>query len=104
MTNHLRKLIDDCEGFEWDEGNQEKIWTAHQVHAKETEEVFFDKQLAIHDDPKHSIAEDRFIAIGKTEQKRLLFVVFTIRNKKIRVISARDVTKSKEVELYEKAA
>jgi uncharacterized DUF497 family protein len=34
----------------------------------------------------------------------LLFVVWTVRNKKIRPISTRDLNKRKEGELYEKAA
>ncbi len=41
--------------------------------------------------------------MGKTKQGRLLFVVYTIRNKKIRVISARDLNKKREIDLYEKA-
>lgn len=40
---------------------------------------------------------------SKTRQARLLYLVFTIRNGKVRIISARDINK-KEVHLYEKAA
>jgi len=39
--------------------------------------------------------------MGKTKQGRLLFVVFTIRRKKIRIISARDTNRKEEL-LYEK--
>ncbi|MBF0410407.1 MAG: BrnT family toxin [Candidatus Riflebacteria bacterium] len=54
-------------------------------------------------DRKHSQAERRFMAISKTDQGRYLFVAFTIRKKMIRIISARDMTKSefKEYENYE---
>ena len=41
------------------------------------------------------------MAFGKTDQDRYLFVAFTVRKKMIRVISARDMTKS-EFREYEK--
>ena len=41
--------------------------------------------------------------VGKTKTGRLLFVVFTIRENRVRIISARDVNK-KEVHLYEEKA
>lgn len=37
----------------------------------------------------HSGQEERYILLGKTKQQRLLFIVFTLRDAKIRVISAR---------------
>ena len=52
-------------------------------------------------DDKHSEKESRWYCLGKTNQARKLFVVFTVRNLKIRVISARDMHK-KEREIYEK--
>ena len=87
--------------FEWDKGNKDKNWLKHRVTNEECEEVFFDKNKKILKDVLHSDKEKRFIILGKTKKGRLLFVVFTIRNKKIRVISARDINK-KEVILYEK--
>jgi hypothetical protein len=87
--------------FEWDKGNKDKNWLKHRVTNEECEEVFFDKNKKILKDVLHSDKEKRFIILGKTKKGRLLFVVFTIRNKKIRVISTRDINK-KEVILYEK--
>jgi len=87
--------------FEWDKGNKDKNWLKHRVTNEECEEVFFDKNKKILKDVLHSDKEKRFIVLGKTKKGRLLFVVFTIRNKKIRVISTRDINK-KEVILYEK--
>ena len=52
-------------------------------------------------DPLHSADEERFILLGKTKKGRLLFLVFTKRAKKLRIISARSVNK-KEARLYEK--
>lgn len=90
--------------FEWDSGNSEKNKRGHDVEDWECEEVFFDPKKVILKDKLHSGQEERFVLLGKTRQERLLYLVFTVRNQKVRVISARDVTKKKEVELYEKAA
>jgi uncharacterized DUF497 family protein len=53
-------------------------------------------------DMKHSEAEHRFHALGKTDEGRTLHITFTLRNTgdKIRVISARDMHK-KERTIYE---
>lgn len=88
-------------GFEWDKGNKEKNWRKHKVDWRECEEVFFDKNLKTFYDIKHSQKEERFTALGKTNKGRKLFVVFTLRGNKIKVISARDMSK-KERSLYEK--
>lgn len=87
--------------FEWDKGNIDKNLKKHGVKNGEAEEVFFDKKRFIFKDKLHSFGEERFRIIGKTKKKRLLFIVFTKRGKKIRIISARDINK-KEVFLYEK--
>lgn len=87
--------------FEWDKGNIDKN-NKHNIGDKEAEEVFFDENKVIQKDEIHSRHEDRFIALGKTREGRLLYVVFTKRGKKIRIISARDINK-KEVKFYEKA-
>ena len=89
--------------FVWDEGNLNKNWKKHEVENQEAEEVFFDKDKKTFKDKLHSEKEERFRIIGKTKKNRLLFVVFTVRSKEIRIISARDINK-KEVYLYEKNA
>lgn len=58
------------------------------------------KKKKIFKDKLHPKGEERFRVIGKTKKGRLLFVVFTIRKEKIRIISARDINR-KEVCLYE---
>ncbi len=92
--------LDLVEGFDWDEGNRDKNWVSHQVRAVECEMVFFNQPLVVIDDIKHSGAESRFYAFGKTDLDRLLLVVFCIRKRKIRVISARDMSR-KEKKYYE---
>lgn len=86
--------------FDWDEGNRDKNWQKHKIDFKECEEVFFNKPLKTLYDVKHSQKEDRFIAIGVTNKSRRLSIVFTIRNKRIRIISGKDQSR-KERKLYE---
>lgn len=90
-------------GFEWDEGNARKN-EKHGVTMAEIEQVFFNSPLLLLEDIKHSGAELRFHALGKTDDVRLLHITFTLRQngEKIRVISARDMHR-KERAIYEKA-
>lgn len=87
-------------GFVWDSGNKEKNWKRHGVTEKECEEIFSDPFVQIAEDPKHSVYEYRFSALGKTEKGRRIVVFFTIRAGLIRVISARDQSR-KERRTYE---
>ncbi len=97
MADPLDQLR-QCTGFQWDEGNLEKNWVAHQVRWVECEEIFFNEPLWISADVKHSEAESRFYALGQTEVGRLLFVVFTLRGSLIRIISARDMNRRERKE------
>ena len=94
--------IYSIDGFEWDEGNIDKNWIKHQVSNSECEELFFNLPLLLADDEKHSQEEKRYYALGQTHANRWLFMAFTIRKNKIRVISARDVSQ-KEGKVYAKA-
>lgn len=93
--------LSNLDGFEWDEGNRTKNWTKHQVSTSECEEVFFNLPLLLANNVKHSQTEKRFYVLGQTNAKRRLFISFTIRSKKIRVISARDMSR-KERKIYAK--
>ncbi len=93
-------LLPECTGFDWDEGNLEKNWISHKVTASECEQIFFNLPLVVADDIKHSQKENRLYALGQTDANRLLFLVFTIRQKLIRVISARDMNR-KEIRMYQ---
>ena len=92
-------ILKKCTGFQWDDGNSDKNWITHQVTKSECEQIFFNLPLLVADDKKHSKVEVRYYALGKTDDERKLFVVFTIRENLIRVISARDMSK-KEREVY----
>src|SRR5512134_2178398 len=88
--------------FDWDDGNRDKSWVRHKVAWTEAEEVFFQHPLLVYPDPEHSRAEERFYLLGRTSLGRLLFIVFTVRRNKIRVISARDMSRE-ERDLYNEA-
>ena len=62
------------------------------------EEIFFNKPLVIEMDQRHSIYEKRFYCLGITDMGRKLFLVFTLRENKIRVISARNMSKNEKKE------
>jgi uncharacterized DUF497 family protein len=98
MTNDLEQFT----GFQWDEGNIDKNLLKHQVQNWECEQIFFNEPLIILDDPKHSLSEKRWAAFGQTDAGRLLTIIFTKREKLLRVISARDMNR-KEKKFYEKS-
>jgi uncharacterized protein len=92
--------LPEFEGFDWDDGNVDKNWLAHRVTPQEAEQVFFNRPLVVAADVAHSRAEKRCYALGQTDGDRPLFIAFTMRKRRIRVISARDMSR-KEKKVYE---
>lgn len=95
----MRKLSEILE-FEWDKGNIDKSYQKHGITPNEAEEVFLDQDILILEDIKHSKKEERFMAIGKIFLGSMLFLSYTIRKDKVRIISVRFANK-KERRLYE---
>jgi uncharacterized protein len=95
-------MIQEVSGFDWDNGNQQKC-QKHGVSIEEIESLF-SGNVQISPDIKHSEAEERFLAIGKSIKSKYIFVSFTLREKEeetfIRPISARYMHE-KEVKKYE---
>lgn len=89
----------DFDGFDWDDGNRDKCRT-HGLSLDEIEGLFA-RPILILPDPGGA-KERRWRAIGKTEARRNVFVVFTLRDGAIRPISARYMHR-REVESYEEA-
>ena len=89
-------------GFDWDAGNARKSVDKHEVSQAEAEQVFFNEPLLTVPDTKHSTAEQRIHALGRTDDGRLLHITFTLRDNetKIRLISARNMSR-KERGYYE---
>lgn len=100
IYNRKMRVIPEPVEFVWDEGNQDKNWEKHKVTNDEAEQVFEDEKNVIYRDLFHSQTEERYIILGETSKKRLLYIVFTTRRGKIRIISARDINR-KERKLYE---
>ncbi len=94
-------ILRACVGFDWNFGNQSKNLDKHGVLAWECEQIFFNKPLLLEKDTKHSVVEQRYYALGRTDAGRRLFIAFTIRDHYIRVISARPMNR-KERDFYEK--
>jgi uncharacterized protein len=71
----LPEFWPDIEAFQWDDGNASKNWTRHQVSQTEAEQVFLNRPLVV------------------VDAGRLLTVVFTVRDSRLRVISVRPMSR-----------
>ncbi len=80
--------------FEWDENKAKSNVVKHGITFLEAVTIFADPYLLFTEDSRHSQQEEREWAIGETEKGSLIVAVFTIRDEKIRIISARKATKS----------
>lgn len=74
--------------FDWDNRNLRKI-RAHRIKAAEVEEALSREPLLIYE--QDADGEVRHVYYGETEHNRLLAIVLTERNDKIRVITAYDM-------------
>jgi hypothetical protein len=75
--------------FEWHPVKAAANLKKHKVSFDEAKTIFGDKKHLEVPDHDHSFGEFRYLAIGRSEQNRLLTVVFTERRNKLRLISAR---------------
>jgi len=89
----LPEYFPDLTGFQWDAGNSEKNWLAHDVSQAETEQVFFNRPILLTPDVTHSQVEERYYLLGKTNGSRHLTIVFTVRETLVRPIMARDMSR-----------
>lgn len=93
--------IDGLVEFDWDDGNILKNEVKHALKWQIIEEIFFNEPLVLLEDKTHSSDDEcRCAALGFTNEKQLVAVIFTKRKNKIRVISARPMSK-KERTFYE---
>ena len=86
--------------FEWDPGKAATNLHKHGVSFEESTTVFQDALSLTGADPDHSTSEARFVTFGLSSKGRLLVVSHTVRGNRIRIISARPMTRS-ERKLYE---
>ncbi|HZO30431.1 MAG TPA: BrnT family toxin [Chloroflexota bacterium] len=86
-------VADDEDEFDWDDGNLEHFINNHGVSPEEAEEAVLDPR-AIGVDARNSANERRWAVVGATEDGRVLFIVFTWRSGRIRIISAWDADRA----------
>ena len=90
--------------FEWDQGNHEKSVKKHSVSPEDVESVF-ELKLAVPIGRQVSpeVNEERLCLVGPAFDGRMLSVIFTLRDGRIRPISGRPASR-KERDLYEKVS
>ena len=84
--------------FEWDDEKERLNIQKHGISFKAAAKVFLDENRIEIYDEEHSIEEDRYITIGLAGD--VLFVVYTERVSRIRLISAR-LASARERRLYD---
>ncbi len=92
--------MEDVE-FEWDDEKAASNLKKHGVSFEEGATTFNDSGIATIFDPDHLEDEQRYISIGTSIQRRLLVIVHTAREERIRLISCRKATNA-ERKAYEK--
>ena len=88
---------------EWDPAKARRNFQKHAVSFDEAVTVFSDVLSLTIPDPVHSEDETRFVIIGESIRQRLLVIVHTDRDERVRIISARRATLT-ERRMYEENA
>jgi uncharacterized DUF497 family protein len=78
--------------FAWDKKKASRNLVKHSISFEEATTVFGDPLSNTFPDQDHSIAEQRFVIIGLSEQGRILVVAHTDDGELVRIISAREAT------------
>jgi uncharacterized DUF497 family protein len=86
--------------FEWDPDKAAANEKKHGVTFLEAATIFGDALAITFADPDHSVNEQRYLTFGLSRFGRLLIVSHTDREGRIRIISARVMTRP-EVKIYE---
>jgi hypothetical protein len=80
--------------FEWDPEKARANLAKHGVDFVEAATVFRDPLALTAFDPDHSRNEDRYITVGTSDNARPVIVAHTDRGNRIRIISARVLTRA----------
>ena len=86
--------------FEWDLRKARSNLAKHGVGFEEASTTFDDPLSLTISDPEYSLAEKRYITMGRAFNGKLLVVVHTDRGDNIRIISARRASR-RERNFYE---
>jgi hypothetical protein len=79
--------------FEWDPRKATANLRKHKVSFHEAATVFGDFLASTVADPDHSVSEHRYLTVGQSERGRMLIIAHTDRQGRIRIISARKLTR-----------
>ena len=90
--------------FEWDEAKAKANLRLHGVSFELAQTVFRDAFAVERLDDREDYGEDRFVIIGMATGQTLLFVAYTERNDRIRIISARRATQNEEADYFSQNA
>ena len=88
------------EDFEWDEEKNLSNLKKHGVDFRDAAAIFDDEDRIEFFDAAHSGTEDRYNTIGMVRD--ILFVVYTERRERIRMISARKATPFEKKMYYDR--
>jgi uncharacterized DUF497 family protein len=80
--------------FEWDEAKAASNLAKHGVSFDQAQTAFLDPLAGVKRDPDHSEDEEREVLVGASSAGTLLLVSFTQDGDIIRIISARELTRS----------
>lgn len=88
--------------FDWDQNKNKDNQKKHRVSFEEAMTIFSNFPLEVFFDPDNSTEEDRYIAIGFSNNHKTLLVVHCENSKGtvIRIISARNATKKERVSVF----
>ena len=84
--------------FEWDNHKNEVNKLKHKISFEEVIEIFY-YPMSKREDNRFDYGETRYIGIGQNSQMIIFTVVYTERESRIRIISARRANK-KERQIY----
>lgn len=90
--------------FEWNEAKAEANLRAHGVSFDLAETVFKDAFAVERVDDRKHYGEERFVIIGMAEGHVVLFVAYTEREERIRIISARRATQHEQDDYFRQGA
>ncbi len=90
--------------FEWHTAKAEANFRRHGVSFDLAKTVFKDPFAVELLDDREDCDEERFVIIGMAEGKVLLFVAYTEREERIRIISARRATQYEQDEYFQQNA
>ncbi|MCP5061478.1 MAG: BrnT family toxin [Ignavibacteriae bacterium] len=82
--------------FEWDENKNEVNIKKHSIAFEDAAKVFFNKRIV---KPSNRKNEKLFITIGEVNN-HIVTIAYTLRDNKIRIISARKARENEEKEYY----